>query len=284
VAGDWQVVSPSYFRVMHIALRAGRLLTDADDERAAGAVLVNEALARRAWPGTSPIGERIQMGGRDTTWRTVVGVVANVRHRGLDADPRPELYLPHAQWTNGGGAIRDMYIVVRTRQDPVTLSTDLRRTIQGMDSDLPVASVRPMSAVLSDATATRRISFIILITIAMAAALIAAVGLYGVISFAVAQRTTEIGIRRALGASAGVVVRVVMQQATGAVVTGLAVGLLLAAWLGRFMASLLFEIRPLDPITFALVIALIAIVALAAGYIPARRATKIDPLTAVRGN
>jgi len=222
------------------------------------------------------------MGGRDSAWRTVVCVVGNVRHRGLDADPRPEMYLPHAQWALSGGAVRDMYIVLRTSRDPATLTGELRRTIQSMDPDLPVASIRPMTAVVSDATAPRRISFIVLVTIAVAAAGLAAVGLYGVISFAVAQRTTEIGIRRALGASAGTVVRVMMQQATGAVLAGLASGLILAAWLSRFMASMLFQIRPMDPITFLLVIALVSLVAVVASYIPARRATRIDPLTAVR--
>ncbi len=281
-AGDWQVVSPSYFRVMRIALRAGRLLDDDDDDRAPGVVLVNEALAKRAWPDGSPVGQRIRMGGGDSEWRTVVGVVADVRHRGLDADPRPELYLPHAQWTTGGSAVRDMYIVLRAQHDPMGLAGGLRRAIRSLDPNLPVASLRTMDGVLSDAVAARRISFLVLATIAVAAAVIAAVGLYGVIGYVVAQRTTEIGVRRALGASTGAVVGVVARQVAGAVLAGIGIGLLGALALARLMASMLFEVQPTDAITFCLVIVVILVVAVLAAVAPARRAAAIDPLTAVR--
>ncbi|MFI5250738.1 MAG: ABC transporter permease, partial [Gemmatimonadales bacterium] len=240
-AGDWQVVSPDYLRVMRVHLMGGRPLSETDDARAPGAVLVNEALVSRAWPSGSPIGQRIRLGGMDTTWRTVVGVVANVRHRGLDTDPRPELYLPHAQWAAGGGAVRDMDLVLRCTRDPGLVASDLRRTMRALDPNLPLASVRSMDDVLSDAVAARRVSFIVVAAIAAAAAAIAAVGLYGVVSYSVEQRTPEIGIRRALGATARSVVALVAREGARAVVPGIVIGLAGAAVLARFMASLLFQ-------------------------------------------
>jgi putative ABC transport system permease protein len=282
-AGDWQVVSPDYFRVMRVHLMSGRLLSETDDARAAGAVLVNQALVSRAWPEGSPIGQRIRLGGGDTTWRTVAGVVANVRHRGLDADPRPELYLPHAQWTNGG-AVRDMYIVLRCTRDPGTVAADLRRTIRALDPNLPVASVRSMDDVLSEAVAARRVSFIVVAAIAAAAAAIAAVGLYGVVSYSVEQRTPEIGIRRALGATARSVVALVAREGARAVVPGIAIGMAGAAVLARFMASLLFEVRTTDAMTFIAVPVLVGVIAIAATCVPARRAAGVDPLSAVRAD
>lgn len=283
-AGDWQVVTQDYFRVMRVRLMGGRLLSETDDERAPGAVLVNQALVSRAWPDGSPIGQRIRMGGMDTTWRTVVGVVANVRHRGLDSDPRPELYLPHAQWVNGGGAIRDMYIVLRCTREPGMVAADLRRAIRALDPNLPLASVRSMDDVLSDAVAARRVSFIVVAAIAAAAAAIAAVGLYGVVSYSVEQRTPEIGIRRALGATARSVVALVAREGARAVVPGIVIGLAGAAVLARFMASLLFEIRATDALTFVAVPVLVGIIAVAATCVPARRAAGVDPLSAVRAD
>jgi putative ABC transport system permease protein len=282
-AGDWQVVSPDYFRVMRVHLTSGRLLSETDDARAAGAVLVNQALVSRAWPDASPVGQRIRLGGGDTTWRTVAGVVANVRHRGLDADPRPELYVPHAQWTNGG-AVRDMYIVLRCTRDPGSVAADLRRTLRALDPNLPVASVRSMDDVLSEAVAARRVSFIVVAAIAAAAAAIAAVGLYGVVSYSVEQRTPEIGIRRALGATARSVVALVAREGARAVVPGIAIGLAGAAVLARFMASLLFEVRTTDAMTFIAVPVLVGVIAIAATCVPARRAAGVDPLSAVRAD
>jgi putative ABC transport system permease protein len=281
-AGDWQVVSPSYFQVMHIPVLAGRALQETDDERGADAVVVNEALAQRAWPDGSPVGQRIRMGGLDSSWRTVVGVVADVHHRGLDAEPRPELYLPHAQWTNGGGAIRDMYIVVRTGTDPLLVAGALRRVVRSLDADLPVSDVRPMREVLSEASATRRMSLIVLAIIAIAASAISAVGLYGVIGFAVAQRTRDIGIRRALGAGTGNIIGVVARQGGPATASGVVIGLVGGLLLARLMTALLFEVQPADPATFLAVVLFVSLVAVAATYVPAQRAARIDPITAVR--
>src|SRR6185437_13964036 len=222
-AGDWQVISPEYFRVLRIPLVAGRSFTEADDERASGVVVVNEALARRAWPGEQALGRRIRMGGADASLRTVVGIVANIRHRGLDADPRPEIYLPHVQWRSAGGAVRDLYLVLRSTQDPRALAGDLRRTIKAIDPDLPLASVRTMDEVLRGWSASRRISFIVLAALATAAAVLAAIGLYSVISYGVVERTMEIGIRRALGATAPSVLALVARQGAAAVAIGVGI-------------------------------------------------------------
>jgi putative ABC transport system permease protein len=237
---------------------------------------------RRAWPDEQPVGQHIRMGGSDTALRTVVGVVANIRHRGLDADPRPEIYLPHAQWTVGGTAIREMYIVLRCTRDPHGLSAALRRTVHSLDPDLPVTSVRTMDEVLSGWAAARRISFLVLAGLAIAAATLAAVGLYGVVSYAVAQRTPEIGIRRALGATTPSVIGLVVRQSAGPVGAGIVIGIGIAFALSRLMAALLFHVSATDPLTFAAVPLLIATVAAAATYVPARRAAHVDPLTAVR--
>jgi putative ABC transport system permease protein len=227
----------------------------------------------------------VRMGGDSATnWRTVVGVVADVHHRGLDADARPEIYLPHSQWATGQGAIRDMNIVLRSTRDPGALATDLRGAIRTLDPNLPLARVRPMDDVLSEASASRRISFIIVATIAAAAAAIAAVGLYGVVSYAVAQRTTEIGIRRALGATTPTVISLVARQGAQAVIPGIVIGVAAAALLARFMASLLFQIHAMDAVTFVTVPLLVGAVAVGATYVPARRAAAVDPLTAVRAD
>jgi putative ABC transport system permease protein len=276
------VVSPDYFRVMRIPIKTGRAISETDDERAPGAIIVNEALARRAWPDGQPVGQRVRMGGPDSVWRTVIGVVANVRHRGLEADPRPELYLPHAQWATSGTAIRDMYLVLRTTHDPHTLAADLPRTIRALDPNLPLASVLTMDDVLSGASAMRRLSFVVLATLAAAAAALAAVGLYGVIGFAVVQRTTEIGIRRALGASTGRVLGLVARQGGSPVLIGVFIGMTGAFALSRLMAAMLFQVSARDPLTFMAVPVVVGIVAAIAAYVPARRATRVDPMTAVR--
>jgi putative ABC transport system permease protein len=281
-AGDWQVVSPAYFAVMRIALKEGRTLNETDDERGPGAVVVNEALARRAWPGEQALGQHIRMGGPDSTLRTVVGVVANVRHRGLDADPRPEIYLPHSQWTVGGVAVREMYLVIRSSRDPRALAASVRQTVRSLDPDLPLTSVRTMDDVLGSWAAARRISFLVLAALAVTAAALAAVGLYGVVSYAVTQRTSEIGIRRALGASTHSVIALVAGQSARPVIAGIAVGLVGAFTLSRLMSAMLFHVSATDPVIFMTVPLLVLIVAALAVYFPARRATQVDPITAVR--
>jgi predicted permease len=281
-AGDWQVVSADYFRVMSIALRDGRFLTDADDARGPHVVIVNEALARRAWPNGHAVGQRIRMGPNTSDERTVIGIVADIRHRGLDADPRPELYLPHAQWATGSGAVRVMYIVLKSARDPRTLIADVRRAVRTLDPNLPIADVRTMDQVLSGWTAARRLALDILAMLAGAALVLAAVGLYGVVSYAVGQRTSEIGIRRALGARAGSVLALVARQGSAPVAIGILVGLAAAFGASRLIGAMLFQTSPADPVVFGAVPILLGVVAAVATYVPARRAVRVDPLIALR--
>jgi putative ABC transport system permease protein len=283
-AGDWQVVSPDYFRIMKIALREGRSFSEIDDERASGTVMINEALARRLATSGQIVGRRIRMGGTsDTGWRTVIGIVGDVRHRGLDADPRPELYLPEAQWPAGqGSAQRSLYVVLRARHDPLGLEADVRRAINAIDPSLPLSGVRTMESVMSGWSAERRLTVGVLLTLATAAALLAAVGLFGVIGFIVSQRTSEIGIRRALGAHDASVIGLVTRQGAVSVALGLVIGIVGAVTLSRLIRALLFDVSPTDVATFLLVPILLAGVAALAAYLPARRATKVDPITALR--
>jgi putative ABC transport system permease protein len=284
-AADWQVVSPEYFTVMGIPLREGRMPTAADDDRGPLVVVINEALARRAWPNGHALGQRIQMGGSAGTvgWRTVVGIVGDIRHRGLDAEPRPEMYIPHAQWVNGNGSAESsMYLVVRSARDPRTLIAAMRQAIRALDPNLPVADVRTMDDVLSSWTAARRMALIILAMLATTAVVLAAVGLYGVVGYAVAQRTSEIGIRRALGARAGSVLALVGRQGATPVLIGIAIGLVGAFGASRLVTSLLFQVAPTDPVVYGAVPVVLGIVAALATVVPVRRAIRVDPIIALR--
>jgi putative ABC transport system permease protein len=283
-AGDWQAISPDYFRVMGIPMREGRALTDADVEHGTQVMVINEAMARRVWPNGDAVGQRVRMGGTtDSLYRTIVGVVADIRHRGLDADPRPEIYLPHAQWPNGGGTAQStMYVVVRSARDPRALAGDVRRAIQSLDPNLPMADVRTMDDVLSSWTAARRLALIVLAMLATTAVVLAAVGLYGVVGFAVSQRTSEIGIRRALGAQAGSVVALVARQGSAPVLVGIVMGIAGAFGASRLLTAMLFQTSATDPVVYLAVPALLALVAALATYAPARRAVRVDPIIALR--
>ncbi|HZS60378.1 MAG TPA: ABC transporter permease [Gemmatimonadaceae bacterium] len=282
--GDWQVISPEYFRVMGIPMHEGRAFTDADELHGTQVIIVNEALAHRIWPNGHAIGQRVRMGGmNDSVDRTVVGVVADIRHRGLDADPRPELYLPHAQWPNGAGnAQATMYVVVRSARDPRTLAGDVRRTIQALDPNLPLADVRTMNDVMSGWTAARRLALLVLAMLATTAVVLAAVGLYGVVGYAVSQRTSEIGIRRALGAQAGSVIALVARQGSTPVLTGIVIGIVGAFGASRLIAAMLFHVSSSDPFVFAAVPVLLVAIAAIATYAPARKAVRVDPIIALR--
>ena len=285
LAGDWQVVTPDYFRVMRIGLHSGRLITDADDARAPGAVLINESLARRAFPNGDAIGQRINLGPVDSAWRTVVGVVRDVRHRGLDAEARPEMYLPHAQFplTAAGAPQRNMYLVVRSAGDPAALATSLRREVAAIDPLLPVSSVRTMEQVLGSWAAERRLSMLVLSVFAMVALALAAVGIYGVMSYSVAQRTREIGIRMALGAEPGSVLGLVVRQGVALALVGVGIGIVVALALTRLMTTMLFQVSATDPLTFGGLALLLTATAVLASWIPARRATRVEPTVALRG-
>ena len=280
--GDWQVVAPGYFAAMRIALKEGRPLTDADDDGAAGVILMNEELARRAFPRGDAVGRRVRMGG-DTLWRTVIGIVGDVRQRGLDAEVRPELYLPHAQFpTAAGNALRQMYVVVHTASDPAGITSAIRREMRALDPNVPIASVRTMDTVVGSWAAERRLSMGVLSILAIVALALAAIGTYGVMSYAVAQRTQEIGLRMALGAEPRDVLNLVVRQGLGLALTGVVIGLAAALALTRLMHSMLYQVGATDPATFVGITVLLAATAIVATYIPARRATRIAPTVALQ--
>uniref|UniRef100_Q01SG7 ABC transporter permease n=1 Tax=Solibacter usitatus (strain Ellin6076) TaxID=234267 RepID=Q01SG7_SOLUE len=273
----WRSVTPAYFQTMAIPLIAGRTFTGADNQQATPVILVNQTLARRFWPGTSALGGRIaidQNGGRVAE---IVGVVGDVKPVRIDDEEWPTIYSPYAQ-----APVAAMTLTVRTTGAPMTLASAVLREIHQLDPDQPVAEVRPMEEVVDHAVAGARFNTLVLGIFACVAFLLAAVGIYGVISYDVTERTNEIGIRMALGAQPGDVLKLVMGQGARLAVYGIAAGLLGAAALTRLMGAMLFGVTPTDARTFALISILLAIVALGASYLPSRRAMALDPVTALR--
>jgi hypothetical protein len=270
-------VSPGYFRTMGIPLKRGQGLTDHDGEAARAVGLVNEAFARRFLPGEDPIGKRLSSPAAPDGWMTIVGVVGDVRQSGLDSDAAPEVYVPQLQQP------RDlMSLVVRTGADPMSLAAAVRAQARLLDAEQPLHTLLTMEQRLASSMASRRLHTWLLGMFAGLAWLLAAVGIYGVMSYAVTQRTAEIGVRMALGAQRADVVRLVVGQGMGLIVLGLGLGAVGALALTRFLASLLFDVRPTDPFTFAGVACLLGLAALIACYLPARRAARVDPMVALR--
>jgi putative ABC transport system permease protein len=234
-------------------------------------------MARSFFPGEDPVGKRVRTGDK-SPWVEVVGIVGDVRHRGLDVDTRPEMFFPHLQTPS-----RQMTLVVRAAAgDPEALAGPLRERVRAIDRDQPVGNVKTMEGWLSESVASRRFSAMVLGVFAAAAAALAALGLYGVVSYSVAQRTHEIGLRVALGARPRDVLRLVIGQGMLLTLVGTAVGVAAALALTRLMSSLLFGVAATDATVFVTVPLLLAGVALLACYFPARRATKVDPMVALR--
>jgi putative ABC transport system permease protein len=271
--------SPAYFRALGTRVVVGREFASGDGPEAPPVVVVSETLARRFFPGGSAVGRRLRLVNPDypTDWRTIVGVVRDVRYQGLDDGPRPIVYTPFAQtpflW---------MYVHVRTVGDPMALVGSVRAAAKAVDPRLTVASPRPMTALTTEASADPRFSAIMITTFAAIAMLLAAIGLYGVVAFGVVRRTREIAIQLALGASPGAVRWQVVRGALALAAAGLTAGLISAVWLGRLMEGLLFEVTPTDPATLAAVAAILMVVTVVAAAVPAARATRIDPLQALR--
>src|SRR6266480_2756247 len=271
-------VSPDYFRALEIPLIKGRFFSDADKADAPPVIVVNQAFAKKFWPNQDAVGKRIVMGGMSEhpNWITIAGVVGDVRHFGLDVDPKPEMYVPFAQ---------DPYFtsiyVVRSNQDPASLLPAIRREIQAIDSAVPLANVRTFEDVISDSVAPRRLSVVLLGVFAGAAVLLASVGIYGVMSFLVVQRTQEIGVRMALGAQRSDVLKLILGRSLKLISAGAAIGLIVALMSTSTLRALLYNVSAFDTPTFTLVTILLAAVALAASYLPAMRATKADPIVAL---
>jgi predicted permease len=281
----YRVATPGYFRAMEIPLRRGRLISAQDTPAAPLAAVINETMARRFFPGEDPLGKRIgwdasavpQPGQPAPPWITIVGVVGDVRHMSLAQAPEPELFMAYTQQP-----ITAMTAAVRTAMDPERFAPALREAAMAADPEQAVAQVRAMERVMSASLAERRLAVWLLAIFAGLAVALAAVGIYGVISFAVARRTREIGVRLALGAEPADVRRMVFGQAMRLAGFGLAAGLAAALALTGLMRSILYEVTATDPLVFGGMCALLAAVAALASYIPARRATRVEPLAALR--
>ncbi|MBI1765485.1 MAG: ABC transporter permease [Acidobacteria bacterium] len=276
-------VTEDYLQTLGIPLQSGRYFNAGDHEQAQPVVIVNETMAQKYWPGEEPLGKRFKLGGPDakTPWMTIVGVVADVRQMGMDVAVKPEMYFPQRQ-VRSHAFFTPRDLVLRTRVEPLTLAAAVRTAIHAVDPEQPVANIQTLAEVLSGESAMRRTGMTLLVSFAVLALLLAALGLYGVLSYFVTQHTPEIGVRMALGARPSDVLRLVLRQGMTLVLGGVALGLLGAAVLTRLMKSLVFGIGANDPLTFVLVPLLLCAVALLACWLPARRATKVDPLVALR--
>jgi putative ABC transport system permease protein len=276
----YRVIGPDYFRVMGIPLIAGRDFTERDNRQSPPVLIINQTMARQYWEDENPIGKRMRFGGDGAPWYQIVGVAGDIRHMGLDEEEGPAFYQPHAQKTFD--FLRWMTLVVQTSTDPMSLAGTLRAQVQALDNDQPVYEIATMKDILSQSVAKRRFATLLLGLFALVALSLGAVGIYGVLAFAVAASTREIGIRMALGARSLEVHRLVFGQGLRLVIAGVGLGLVAALALTRILSSLLFAIEPTDPLTFASIPLLLVVVAMLACWVPARRATKVDPLEALR--
>jgi len=278
----WQTVTPEYFRTMRIPVLEGRVFEPRDGRGTPGVVVVNKTLANLFYPGQSPIGRRLREDDKHP-WLPIVGVVGDVKQRGLDQKTGTELYFLHSQIEDTiGGRGGNMYVVVRTPGDPMRLASDVRRQVRELDAALPVASLQPLSNVVYGSMAQPRFITFMVLVFALVALALAAIGIYGVLAYMVEQRTQEIGVRMALGAQVREVLAMILAQGAWLVGIGLVLGVAGALALRRVMASVLFGVTATDPAIFALVLVVLSLVGFLACYLPARRATLVDPLVALR--
>ena len=284
----YRVVFPGYFRAMHIPILRGRDLAEGDGLQAPGVVVINDYLARRYWPGEAPIGKRITFDdpAKNPSWLTVVGVVKNTVRSNWVSPAEEEVFLP---WLQNRGYLETpaspfayLTLVVRTSRDPATLAPSIRRAIHSLDSDVPISEVQTMDQVVAAATGQSRFYLILLGAFATLALVLAGVGIYGVMSYSVSRRTHEIGIRITLGAQGQDVLKLVVFDGMVLALAGVVAGVTGALVLTRLMAGLLYGTEPTDPATFIAVVLVLIGVAVAASYLPARRAIKVDPMTAMR--
>jgi predicted permease len=271
-----RTASPDYFKTMRIQLLKGRFFTEGDAHDSPSVMIINETMARRYWTNEDPIGRRIYF-----NWNRsrpeIVGVVKDIRHAALDAEPKPHMYFPFVQLPS-----LDAFLVARTDGDPLSLVAAVRGEVQAIDKDQPVVRIRTMEELVSESASQRRFNMLLLAVFAGVALIMASVGIYGVMSYSVEQRTHEIGLRMALGAQTADVLRMLLGQGMKMVVMGVAIGLAAASAMTRLISRLLFGVSATDPVTYVAIALLLAAVALLACYLPARRAAKVDPVEALR--
>ena len=289
--GVYRIVMPGYFETMRLPIVRGRSITEADDARAPGVAVINERAAAQYWPGEDPIGKRITFDDdkrNPRTWLTIIGIAKNARQEEWAAPAEPEVYLAalqHREFLGTGvlgSHIAYVTLVVRGAGDPAELAPVVKKTVWSLDRNLPISEVLTMDHVVADATAQPRFEMLLLGVFAAVALVLAAVGIYGVMNYAVARRTHEIGIRMSLGAGRAEVLRMVLRQGLGQALAGTAAGLAGALLLSRLMAKMLYDVRATDPATFVGVAAVLGLAAVAAMVVPARKATRIEPTVALR--
>jgi putative ABC transport system permease protein len=288
---NYVVVGPDYFRTMGIPMHVGRAFSESDTPAGEQVAIVSASLAQKYWPSQNPIGKRLKMSSdandKNVPWVTVVGVAGNVRSQGQFAPFVPEIYVPYTQFP---WILYPRQIVVRAAASSAAMVEAIRQEVLALDKDVPISEVSNMRDIVTGTIRQERTVMWLLGAFAGLALVLAGMGIYSVISYAVSQRTHEIGIRMALGASQQVVTRMVVQQGSALAATGVALGVLGSLGISRLLASLpgaariplLFDVAPFDPLTLASVSAILALVALGACYLPARRASRVDPLTALR--
>lgn len=273
---DYQYVSEDYFQAMGSPLLRGRGFTRQEAEQASGLAVVNHALAQQLWPNQDPTGKVLFLDQNGTSTREqVIGEVPNTHQLALDSAERPEMYLPTRAYGN-------MSLVVRGSGDPMALAPAVKQAVLNLDKNLPLYQVQPLSAILHDSVAQQRFTMYLLITFAGLALALSAIGLYGVLAYMVSRRTREIGVRMALGAQANDVLTMVLREGVMAAAAGLGLGLVGALILARLMSTLLFGVKADDPFTFFAVVVVMAAIAMLASYMPARRASRVDPMAALR--
>jgi len=277
---SYQVISPDYFRVLQIPLIEGRAFLPSDQKGSAPVAIISQITARTYWPGKDPLGMTLNPDPKSFPWMTIVGIVGDVRRHGLDADPDPELFVPYRQypWQNTPRSF-----VVRSSVDPVSLTNSIRHVVSEMDSEQALDSPRTMEQVIRlRSLSDRSFNMVLLGSLAGIALILAVVGIFGVISYSVTQRTAELGVRMALGARPADVLKLVLLQGLRIAAVGISIGILGSLALTQTMSSLLFRVSALDPLTFSGVAILLVAVTLLASYLPARRASKVDPMVALR--
>jgi putative ABC transport system permease protein len=277
---NYTITSATFFATVGAPILRGREFLESDTANSMPVVVINEAMAKKFWPHQDPIGKQVGPGSPQYPLATIVGIVADVKHLSLREEPGPEMYVPYTQkvWPS----LLTMEVVVRTRLDVASAVTSARDAIRAVDVDLPIANVRPLASLVDDSVAQPKFSMLLLAAFGAFALVLACVGIYGVVSYSVAQRTREIGVRVALGASRSNIFGMILGQGARLAGLGIAIGIAAALGVTRMMSSFLYEVRPADPATFVVVCVILLSVTALACYLPARRATRVDPLVALR--